>query len=166
MRRSLAALNEMDQPAFTEALGWIWEGSPWVASRSWAQRPFASLAELHRAMRQVVASASREDQLAIIRAHPDLGTRASVAPASRREQAGAGLDRLSEAEYQHLLALNTAYAHRFGFPFIMAVKGQTKEAILAALDQRVQASYEAEFERALCAIGQIAWFRLEEAVCE
>lgn len=160
----LSALNAMDEASFTEALGWVFEHAPWVARQAWHGRPFASLAALHGAMLQAVASAPPDDQLALIRAHPDLGTRAQVAPASHQEQAGAGLDRLSDEEHQHLLSLNQAYTSRFGFPFIMAVKGQGKDAILATLEQRLYGSYETEFQRALHEIGRIAWFRLEGAV--
>lgn len=166
MRYTLAELNAMDRERFAQALGWVWEGSPWVAERAWERRPFASRAELHRAMCEVVRAADRKAQLELIRAHPDLGSRLPLSPASAGEQASAGLDRLGEAERAELMELNRRYRERFGFPFIMAVRGQAPEAILAALRQRLGRDPEAELEQALAEIEKIARFRLEDAVLD
>ena len=112
-------------------------------------------------MTQIVAKASYEEQLALLRAHPDLGTKAQVSPISAREQAGVGLDNLTESEYEHLLQLNAEYKSRFGFPFLYAVKGSDKFQILAALERRLQSSPETEFQTALEQVYRIALFRLE-----
>src|SRR5688500_19983018 len=105
---TLAELNAADRAEFTRAIGWVFEHSPWVAERAWDRRPFASVAILHEAMTSVVAEASRDEQIALLRAHPDLGTRFRTAEsaagvvddgssdplmteASAREQSGAGL---------------------------------------------------------------------------
>src|SRR4030095_6629683 len=130
--------------AFIETLGWMFEGSPWVAERTWTRRPFASLEALHQAMIDVVQQASEPEQLALLRAHPDLGTRARISDASTGEQRGAGLDRLDVNEYEQLQRLNDEYRRRFGFPFLFAVKGSTKEDVLAALEERVRRSREKE----------------------
>src|SRR5438552_1631385 len=142
---TLAELNAADRGAFVEALGWIFEESPWVAERAWASRPFADIESLHQAMVAQVEAASREEQLALLRAHPNLGTRARVSDASRGEQAGAGLDQLTAEEFARLTEWNSAYRARFGFPFLFAVKGSTKHDILRALGERRGASQEAEF---------------------
>ena len=159
-----ADLNAMDRARFVEALGWIFEHSPWVAERAWESRPFNDIAALHQAMVAQVAAASREEQLALLRAHPDLGTRARVSDASRGEQAGAGLDRLTAEAFDQLSGWNAEYRERFGFPFLFAVKGSTKHDILRALEARRNAPPEAEFVEALRQVYRIAWFRLESAL--
>lgn len=160
-----AVLSASSRPEFVTTLGDIFENSPWVADGAFAARPFASLGELHRAMCSVVAAADSETQLALIRAHPDLAGKAALAgeltAASRGEQAGAGLDRLTEDEYRYLHALNDAYRTRFGFPFIVAVKGHTKTSILDAFEARLPNEPDRERERALAEIYEIARFRLE-----
>jgi 2-oxo-4-hydroxy-4-carboxy-5-ureidoimidazoline decarboxylase len=158
----LADLNAGDQAAFISALGWIFEESPWVAERAWPRRPFASLDALHVAMTQVVADASQAEQLALLRAHPDLGTRARISDASTGEQRGAGLDRLTPDEFARLQRLNGEYRGQFGFPFLFAVKGSTKHDVLAALESRVTRTRDEEFAEALQQVYKIARFRLED----
>src|SRR5712692_4636508 len=116
---------------FVEKIGWVFEDSPWVAERAWKLGPFADIDALHRAMVAQVAAASYEEQLALLLAHPDLGTRARVSDASREEQAGAGVDRLTGEEIARL----DAYRERFGFPFLFAVKSGTKQDMLRALEE-------------------------------
>jgi 2-oxo-4-hydroxy-4-carboxy-5-ureidoimidazoline decarboxylase len=158
----LADLNAGDRAAFISALGWIFEESPWVAERAWPRRPFASLDALHVAMTQVVADASQAEQLALLRAHPDLGTRARISDASTGEQRGAGLDRLTADEFARLQRLNGEYRGQFGFPFLFAVKGSTKHDVLAALESRVTRTRDEEFAEALQQVYKIARFRLED----
>jgi 2-oxo-4-hydroxy-4-carboxy-5-ureidoimidazoline decarboxylase len=161
---TLADLNAATRAQFVETLGWIFEHSPWVAERAYDMRPFASIDDLHRAMTTVVTSANREEQLALLRAHPDLGTRARVSDASRGEQEGAGLDRLTPDEFERMSRWNAEYRDRFGFPFLFAVKGSTKDDILRALEQRRHAAMEAEFAEALRQVYRIARFRLDSAL--
>jgi len=157
-------LNRMDCEAFTAALGWIFENSPWVAERTWAQRPFDGVTALHEAMVREVAAADPPEQAALIRAHPDLGARARMSDASVGEQASAGLDRLTPAEFERLQGLNRAYREKFGFPFIYAVKGSTKHDVLRALAERLTGDPQAELAIALAQIYRIAQFRLEESI--
>lgn len=157
-------LNALSCEQFVAAVGWIFEHSPWVAERSWPQRPFRDLKQMHEAMAGEVERASRDEQLALLRAHPDLGARARMSQASAVEQAGAGLDQLLPEEYQRLHGLNKAYREKFGFPFLYAVKGSTKYDILQALEQRFQRPSDEEFREALNQVYRIAWFRLEEVV--
>jgi 2-oxo-4-hydroxy-4-carboxy-5-ureidoimidazoline decarboxylase len=161
---TLAALNMADRDAFVAALGWIFEHSPWVAERVWRLRPFAGTDALHSAMTSVVEEATLEEQLSLLRAHPDLGTRARVSDASRGEQSGAGLDRLTPAEFERLMQWNAAYRERFGFPFLYAVKGSTKDDILSALELRLGNSREDEFREALRQVYRIAKSRLADAL--
>ena len=161
---TLDQLNASDRDEFAAALGSIFEDSPWAARRAWRHRPFMSLEALHRAMVTEVSASSRDEQLALLRAHPDLGTRARMTPASTGEQAGAGLDRLTSDEFDRLQQLNGAYREKFGFPFLFAVKGSTKHDVLAALEARFPAAPDAEFDEALRQVYRIAWFRLQYAL--
>jgi 2-oxo-4-hydroxy-4-carboxy-5-ureidoimidazoline decarboxylase len=158
---TLAELNAADRDRFVRTLGWVFEDSPWVAERAWARRPFASIADLHAAMVDVVTTAERGEQLALLRAHPDLGTRARMSEASVGEQAAAGLDTLSRGEFDRLQELNAAYRAKFGFPFLLAVKGSTKDDVLEALSRRVDADAELESAEALRQVARIAMFRLQ-----
>jgi 2-oxo-4-hydroxy-4-carboxy-5-ureidoimidazoline decarboxylase len=163
---TLAALNAMTPAQFVEAAGWVFEHSPWVAERAAGLRPFASSDAIHTAMVEQVAAAGPEEQLALLRAHPDLGTRARLSEASTNEQAGAGLDRLTREEFDRFTALNEGYKAKFGFPFLFAVKGSTKQDILAALERRLHASSEEEFAEALRQVYRIAAFRLGDYITE
>jgi 2-oxo-4-hydroxy-4-carboxy-5-ureidoimidazoline decarboxylase len=159
---TIAELNALDRDAFVEAIGWIFEESPWVAERAWAHRPFTSVDALHAAMVDIVQQASVSEQLALLHAHPDLGTRARISGVSAGEQRGAGLDRLTRGEYERLQRLNDEYRRKFGFPFLFAVKGSTKEDVLAALDMRVRRSRDEELAEALRQVYRIAGFRLDD----
>jgi OHCU decarboxylase len=161
---TLGEINGLTREDFVKNLGWVFEDSPWVAEQAWSLRPFASAAELHRAMRQKVEEATRVRQLALLRAHPDLGNRVRMSEASTREQAGAGLNQLTQEERESLLALNAEYRERFGFPFLFAVKGSTNRDIIEALRRRVDSAAESEFREALEQVYRIACFRLEELV--
>ncbi len=161
---TLRELNEMDLSGFVAALGWIFEASPWVAALAWEKRPFATLDALHSAMTSVVKTAAEDQQAALLRAHPDLGARAKMSDASGREQAGAGLDTLTRDELQRMQDLNAAYREKFGFPFLYAVKGSTKEDILGALERRLTSSRDIEHQEALRQVFRIARFRLEDTV--
>jgi len=120
---TLREVNASDRPRFVEKVGWVFEHSPWVAERAWIEKPFASLDDLHRAMAAAVTAATPEEQLSLLRAHPDLGARASLSTASATEQAGAGLDHLTPEEFEHLRRLNSAYRDKFGFPLRHTEKG-------------------------------------------
>src|ERR1700679_1260087 len=106
MPLSIEEVNQFAQEKFIETMGWVFEHSPWVAERAWQHRPFASGTDLSEHMNTEVTAASTEEQLALLRAHPDLGTRAKISSSSAAEQAGAGLDQLTTSEYDRLLSLN------------------------------------------------------------
>jgi OHCU decarboxylase len=166
---TLNDLNSCDRESFVQAIGWVFEDSPWVAERAWARRPFKTLDQLHEAMRNEVAGAGSDDQLVLLRAHPDLGAKMKMTSASAREQARAGLDSLTAGEFAELRQLNSAYRQKFGFPFLYAVKGSTKHDILKALEARLARGREDELREALGQVYRIARLRLEETirgVCE
>jgi 2-oxo-4-hydroxy-4-carboxy-5-ureidoimidazoline decarboxylase len=161
---TLAELNAMDRGRFVDALGGIFEDSPWVAERAWSSGPFNDIAALYAAMAQQVEDATREEQLALLRSHPDLGTRARISDASTGEQAAAGLQQLSAEESARLERLNRAYREKFNFPFLYAVKGGTKYDILQALERRLENPADDEFAEALRQVYRIAEFRLRDTV--
>jgi 2-oxo-4-hydroxy-4-carboxy-5-ureidoimidazoline decarboxylase len=165
---NLFTLNSLDQPAFTAALGHLFEHSPWVAEETWAQRPFASAEALHAALCATMRGATRDRQLALIRAHPDLAGRLAqqkkLTAESTREQASAGLDQLTDAELAAFTRNNYAYKARFGFPFIICARLNAKATILTAMQQRVGNSPDAEFNTALGEIEKIARLRLQDVL--
>ncbi len=161
---TIGDLNLLDQTSFVAAVGWVFEHSPWVAERAFHARPFANLDALHAAMTEQVERATFAESLALLKAHPDLGARARLSEASTAEQAGAGLDSLTLGEFERLQSLNAAYRDRFGFPFLLAVKGSTKYDILRALQARMEATPEDEYREALRQAYRIARFRLEDLI--
>jgi 2-oxo-4-hydroxy-4-carboxy-5-ureidoimidazoline decarboxylase len=158
---TLDEVNACDRAQFVAALGWIFERSPWVAERAWEHRPFAGPEHLQAAMMAAVANATMDEKLALLRAHPDLGTRANMSDASAGEQEAAGLDRLTREELDRLRALNAAYRQKFGYPFIFAVRNSTKHHILDALERRLQSEPDEELAEALRQVARIAELRLE-----
>ena len=139
----------------------LFEHSPWVEARADA-RP--SSGDRHADLMAVVRDATPEEQLALIRAHPELAGKAAVAltEASAAEQASAGLDRLSQEEFDRFHALNAAYSEKFGFPFIICVRLTDKAGILAAMERRLANDRDTEIAAALDQIGEIVRLRLEE----
>ena len=167
---TLAELNARDRRGFVLALGGIFEDSPWVAEATWPRHPFATLDALYRAMVDAMRGADEDAQLALIRAHPELAGKAAVrgqlTASSTAEQSGAGLTECSPEELAQLQELNRAYNTKFGFPFIIAVKGLDRAAIIARFAERLERDRATELEAALQQIARIAWFRLEALVEE
>jgi allantoate deiminase/N-carbamoyl-L-amino-acid hydrolase len=165
---ALAELNAATSEEFVAALDGIFEHSPWIAQRAVARRPFASRLDLLDAMCAVVDAAVEDEQLALIRAHPELAGRAAVrnelTAASTHEQQGAGLDACSPQEFARLQELNRAYNAKFGFPFILAVRGHDRASIIAAFESRLANDADAERHTALEQIARIAEFRLASTV--
>ena len=161
---TVSQLSALGVNNFVDELGWVFENSSWVARRAWKHRPFASLDELHARMTAEVACASTNEKLALLRAHPDLGTRAKISESSAKEQSGAGLDQLTPVEFARLHHYNEAYKNRFGFPFLYAVKGSNKLRIMQALETRLQSNPDEEFQEALQQVYRIARFRLEDII--
>lgn len=160
---TLDEINQLPQDAFVARYGALFECSPWVVERAARLRPFD---DLYAGLMSPVETASREDKLRLIHAHPELASKAAIARTlteeSQAEQASAGLDRLSLEEFQRFHELNTAYRERFGFPFIICVRKTDKAGILAAMESRLNAaSPEAEIETAVREIGEIVRLRLE-----
>lgn len=153
----------MAEVDFTTRFGAVYEDSPWVADGVWADAAVLTTAEaMTKAMAEVVDAAPEEKKLALIRAHPQLASRAKMADASVMEQSGAGLDQCTPDEFAAFQRLNAAYNDRFGFPFIVAVKGMSRADILAAFEQRLANDPATEFDTAIAQIHRIARFRLDD----
>ena len=164
---SIAEINQMDKSSFVHLLGPIFEETPEIAAQAWTSRPFQDIADLHQKMVCVVEeSMTSREQLMLIQAHPELGASGKMAAASVQEQAGVGLDKTSTENrpIQQIRQWNTSYREKFGFPFVMAVKGQSLESIAAALESRLSQEKEEEIVRSLAEIYKIARFRLEDLI--
>ena len=167
-KRALEALNKSSPQDFVAALGDVFEHSPWVAERVAARRPFADTRALLDAMTNAVNAASKEEKAALLRAHPDLAGKAARAGTltkeSTAEQASAGLDQLSEREFESFQTFNTSYQRKFDIPFIVCVRRQTKDAILQQFAKRIDNAPEQEFDTALSEVFRIAALRLDQKI--
>ena len=161
-------INALDDAGFVAALGFLFEHSPWIVREAAALRPFADVAAIETAMAGIVAAAPHLDQLKLLRAHPELASKAAVdktlTAASNAEQASAGLDRLTQEEFDLFHDLNRRYRDRFGFPFIICVRLTDKAGILAGMRARLEHNEEFEIETALAEIGKIVHLRLQDVV--
>ena len=160
---ALDQLNTMDAATFVATLGDIFEHAPWVAEAAAKQRPFATVAALHDAMMHAVRSAEGSRQLAFINGHPELGSkvqRRDITVDSQREQGSLGLDRLSDAEFSAFQEHNRRYRETHGIPFIICVRRQTRDAILAALHRRMSNGRDTELATTLDEISYITRLRL------
>ena len=166
----LAQINQLAAEDFAAALSSLFERSPWVPERVAALRPFDTAIALHGALCRAVLEADEASQLALIRAHPELaGTAASrgdLTSASRSEQKGAGLSSCTAAQTHRLRTLNGTYHQRFGFPFVLAVRGHTPDSVIATLARRVTHEVAEERQVALGEIFRIARFRLIDLLGE
>jgi 2-oxo-4-hydroxy-4-carboxy-5-ureidoimidazoline decarboxylase len=167
---TLAEINNGDEAQFVDVLGDVFENSPWLVERAAVKRPYPSRDALIDQLVEVMNAAAQDEQLALIRAHPDLAGKAARAgeltKSSTREQASAGLDQLTEDEFDRFNQLNADYQARFGFPFIIAVRDHNKESILDAFEVRLNNEPAAEIAEAIKNIVRIVSLRITETVRE
>ena len=167
---TVSEINKLDLESFVRVVGPVFEHSPWIAEAMWPKRPFGSAGSLHDLLCQTVAAAGQEQQLALIRAHPDLVGRAALAGTLTREstgeQASAGLNRLSPEEIELFEKQNVAYKNKFGFPFVICARLNKKEAILAGFEHRLNHSPNQEIKTALEEIFKIAELRLRDLISD
>ena len=165
---TLADLNKASTDQFVAVLGGIFEHSPWVAQRVAPKRPFSNVQDLHAAMVQAIEDEGLDAQLKLIRAHPELAGKAAVrgelTEESTREQSGAGLNLCSAEEFAKLHALNDAYNAKFGFPFIVAVRGHNRHSIIALFEARLNNTVDDERRECLQQIYKIGAFRLADLI--
>jgi len=166
--RTVTEINSLARDEFVRVLGPVFERSPWVAEATWPKRPFASRETLHTALCETVAGAGTEKQLELIRSHPDLAGKlaptGALTAASVREQADAGLDRLTLEEAELFRKNNAEYRAKFGFPFVICARLNRKEAILNGFRARLPNSREQEIQTALQEIFKIAGLRLNDLI--
>jgi 2-oxo-4-hydroxy-4-carboxy-5-ureidoimidazoline decarboxylase len=160
----ISQINDTNLEEFMNITNGIFEHSPWIAQLAFSEKPYSSLHHLHQSMVEVVKLASTEQQLTLIKAHPNLGERIAMTNHSTQEQKGAGLQNLTHDEYEQFIKSNQEYMEKFGFPFILAVRGKNKHEIYEAMKTRISSSKEIEFETALTEIYKIALLRLEEII--
>ncbi|GAE37039.1 2-oxo-4-hydroxy-4-carboxy-5-ureidoimidazoline decarboxylase [Halalkalibacter akibai] len=166
MKLTMEKVNEMTRKQFVEQVGWVFEHSPWVAEHSFDEHPFQSLEQMYKSMVGHMYAANQSLQLQLLNAHPDLGTRIEVSPSSENEQKNAGLHQLTEVEFQEFSVLNQTYINKFGFPFILAVKGHDKSSIKARMILRIENDVDSELETALKEVRKIVKFRLWELISD
>ncbi|HEY2951000.1 MAG TPA: 2-oxo-4-hydroxy-4-carboxy-5-ureidoimidazoline decarboxylase, partial [Verrucomicrobiae bacterium] len=150
---TLSQLNSLSRDEFVRVVGPVFERSPWIAEAGWAERPFENLDELHAVLCAIVRQADGTQQVQLIQAHPDLVGRAALAGTltteSTREQASAGLDRLTAEEVAAFQRFNDQYRNKFGFPFVICARLNKKDAILTGFRSRLNNSREQEIGTAL-----------------
>jgi 2-oxo-4-hydroxy-4-carboxy-5-ureidoimidazoline decarboxylase len=168
VRISLLELNRLSMSRFVEVLKDVFEHSSWVAEQAVFARPFQDIEDLHVAMVKAVQHADQADQLKLIRARPQLAggnvVRDEPGDYSAREQVGAGLEDCTSEELETLTALNEAYNKKFGFPFVLAVNGLSREQIIQQLTHRLDLGADQERQQCLTEIYKIARFRLDELI--
>lgn len=168
LARTLQKINNSDRDQFIATLGPLFEGQPWIVAEAWSQRPFSTRSQLYQTLCTIMYDAPREQQVALLQAHPDLVGRAALAgtlsPASTAEQATAGLNRLTPAEIALFQQLNRRYQEKFGFPFVICARANKKESILNGFYTRLQHTHEQEIQLALHEVAQICHFRLLDLI--
>lgn len=170
-RMNLPKASDLTLAKFVARFGGVFEHSPWVAERAWQRRPFESVDQLHEAMMQVVREASGAEQLALMRAHPELAGREAAKGAltadSSTEQGRLGFLELDRSHVERMAELNRRYRQRFGFPCIVALRlHASRESVMAAMQRRLGNTPQAEMAAALEQIGHIARGRLDKIVEE
>jgi 2-oxo-4-hydroxy-4-carboxy-5-ureidoimidazoline decarboxylase len=169
---SLSTLNTLNSEDAVALLGGVFEHSPWIVAETWPQAPFGSVEGLHQALVATMLGATPDQQLNLIRAHPDLvGAAArsgSLTKESTAEQraAGLGVDDLTPDEVVAFTELNATYQARFGFPFVICARENRKASILAGFAARLPNDAETEREMALREIARIAWYRIQDLVAD
>lgn len=163
---TLAQINTLTEHEFITAFGDLYEHSPWAAEGAFRLRPYDTFSSMLGAFRYTVDHASREQQLTLLKAHPELGEKKlySLTPSSLNEQTNAGLTQVDENTKAEFNTLNKAYRERHGFPFIIAVAGLNAQHILAALKERLPKPTSEEFPTALEQVHRIAGIRLDQRV--
>ena len=157
-------INNLSQGEFTEVFGNVFENASWIAEKLYAQKPFRNFKDLSEKMLNIFELTDKQHKLMILNSHPDLAKKTKIrlqTPDSLKEQTDAGLDQCTEEEFNEFKKLNDTYK-KFGFPFILAVRGKTKMKILNNFRKRISSDPEIEFDEAVKQVKQIASLRLKE----
>ena len=156
--------NKLNKPKFISIFGNIFEKTEWVAERCYESKPYNNLDELVSKMMKIFENIEKEGHLEILNSHPDLAVEKKLTEDSKNEQKNASLNQCTDEEFVEFKKLNEEYKKKFGFPFIIAVKGKNKEEILNSFRQRITNNINSEFEEAKKQVMKIASFRLSEII--
>ena len=163
--KTIDKINKLSRSEFVEIFANIFEKTKWIAEKLYNQKPFNNFKDLCSKMLGIFETAGKETQLKILVAHPDLADKVTVnllTSNSRSEQSNAGLDQCSEEEFNEFKNLNKSYRLKYGFPFVIAVKGKNKIEILSEFRKRILNNVDEEFNEAIIQVGKIANLRLNE----
>ena len=163
--KTIDKINKLSRSEFVEIFANIFEKTKWIAEKLYNQKPFDNFRDLSSKMLGIFETAGKETQLKILEAHPDLADKVTVNLLTSNywsEQSNAGLDQCSEEEFNEFKNLNKSYKQKYGFPFVIAVKGKNKIEILSEFKKRILNSIDAEFNEAIIQVGKIANLRLNE----
>ena len=161
---SIDKFNKLSKAEFISIFGNIFEKTEWIAERCYESKPYNNLDELVSKMMEIFEHSKKERHLAILNAHPDLAVEKKLTEDSKNEQKNASLNQCTDEEFVEFKKLNEEYKKKFGFPFIIAVKGKNKEEILNSFRQRITNNINLEFEEAKKQVKKIASFRLGEII--
>ena len=161
---SIDKFNKLSKPEFISIFGNVFEKTEWIAERCYDSKPYNNIDELFFKMMEVFEKTEKEKHLEILNAHPNLAVEKKLTEDSKNEQKSASLNQCNDAEFIEFKKLNEEYKKKFGFPFIIAVKGKNKEEILNSFRQRITNNINSEFEEAKKQVKKIASFRLSEII--
>ena len=161
---SIDKVNKLSKSDFISIFGNFFEKTEWIAQKSYDSKPYKNFEELFSKMMEVFENSNKESHIKILNAHPDLAVEKKLTKDSKNEQKNASLNQCTEKEFIEFKKLNEEYKKKFGFPFIIAVKGKNKEEILNSFRQRITNNINLEFEEAKKQVKKIANFRLSEII--
>ena len=161
---SIDTFNKLDKSEFLSTFGNVFEKTEWIAEKCYDSKPYNNVQELVNKMMEVFENSIKEKHLKILNSHPDLAVKKKLTKESENEQANANLNQCTNEEFEEFNRLNEKYKKKFGFPFIIAVKGKNKNEILKIFRQRITNNINLEFEEAKKQVKKIATFRLSEII--
>ena len=161
---SIDKVNKLSKSDFISIFGNVFEKTEWIAQKSYDLKPYKNFEELFSKMMEVFENIEKEKHLEILNTHPNLAVEKKLTRDSKNEQKNASLNQCTEKEFLEFKKLNEEYKKKFGFPFIIAVKGKNKEEILNSFRQRITNNINLEFEEAKKQVKKIASFRLSEII--
>ena len=161
---SIDKVNKLSKSDFISIFGNVFEKTEWIAQKSYDSKPYKNFEELLSKMMEVFENSNKENHIKILNAHPDLAVEKKLTEDSKNEQKNASLNQCTDEEFVEFKKLNEEYKKKFGFPFIIAVKGKNKEEILNSFRQRITNNINLEFEEAKKQVKKIASFRLSEII--
>ena len=161
---SIDTFNKLNKSEFLSTFGNVFEKTEWIAEKCYDSKPYNNVQELVNKMMEVFENSIKEKHLEILNSHPDLAVKKKLTKESENEQANANLNQCTNEEYEEFNKLNEKYKKKFGFPFIIAVKGKNKNEILNSFRQRITNNINSEFEEAKKQVKKIASFRLSEII--